>query len=355
VTLHSHYAALLFAFALLGASAAQAQDRSPDQLIEAGVGARRAGNDEQALVLFTQAWEAGHAPRARAQMGLAEQALGKYVEAKLHLAEALAATGDAWITGRRAALEEALAAVSARLGQLDVRSEQAGARLRINGRDAGALPLAAPLWVMPGTIAVEVSAPGFASSARTLTVTAGQLSRERFELVATAVTATPVRPPPPVEPDPHPRDDDSTPPEQLRADATPVDTTPVEEPAESGGSVLPVVGWITAGVGVVGVGLGVYFYTARESAASTYNDNALCVYGDKTREERCGTFAADARSAETMMTVSLIGGGVFLAGGLVLALVGGGSSDTAPPAEQARVSCAPVFGSVVGAACEGRF
>lgn len=96
--------AALYVSALLLIAAPQlalGQAQSPDQLIEAGVAARRGGDDERALVLFTQAWASGHSPRARAQMGLAEQALGKFVDAEAHLSEALAAPGDAWITARR--------------------------------------------------------------------------------------------------------------------------------------------------------------------------------------------------------------------------------------------------------------
>ncbi len=360
--------ALLVAVALTlaGSSSVSAQDRSPEQLIAAGISARRAGNDEQALALFTQAWEAGHAPRARAQMGLAEQALGQFVEAEAHLAEAAAVSGDAWIVSHRAALADGLLAVRAHLGSLDVRADRPGVQLRVNGHDAGTLPLAQPLRLLPGAATVEVSAPGFVSNTRTVTVTAAQLSRESFELVPVPVAAVtvvqvvrpvqPARPVQPVQPVRHvaPRLALTT----TRPAVTvtpPVTSTSADDTAESSSSLLPVLGWTAAGVGVVGVGLGIMFYTQRESAAASYNNDSLCLKGMSTREDNCHNYSAKVRSAESLMTVSLIGGGVFLAGGLALALLSGGSDASETPPTQARVSCTPTLGSVLGASCAGRF
>lgn len=355
--------------ALAASSRVAAQDRSPEQLIAAGIGARRAGNDEQALALFTQAWQAGHAPRARAQMGLAEQALGQFVEAEAHLAEAAAVSGDAWIASHRAALADGLVAVRAHLGSLDVRADRPGVQLRVNGHDAGTLPLAQPLRLLPGAATVEVSAPGFVSNTRTVTVTAAQLSRESFELVPVPVAAVtvvqpaqpvqPVRPVQPVHAAGHiaPRLALTT--TRLGVTVTPrLHVSLNGEPAliELSGSVLPILGWTAAGVGVVGVGLGIMFYTQRESAAATYNNDDLCLdVLDQSREQQCHTSSAKVRSAESLMTVSLIGGGVFLAGGLALALLSGGSDASETPPTQARVSCTPTLGSVLGASCAGRF
>lgn len=107
--------ALIFVALLAGPRLGYAQERTDEELIAAGVAARRDGNDDAALALFTQAWEQGHTPRARAQIGLAEQALGRFADADTHLVEALASAEDEWIIAQRAALEEALVGVRARL------------------------------------------------------------------------------------------------------------------------------------------------------------------------------------------------------------------------------------------------
>lgn len=323
--------ALVFAIAvvLTCPTAGLGQARTAEQLLDAGVAARRAGHDDAALALFTQAWERQPTPRARAQMGAAEQALGQFVEAEAHLAEALAGHADAWIEERRATLEAAHGAVEARLGQLEVRVEQPGARLRVDGLEVGALPLTRALRRMPGTVTIEVSADGFAPMTRAVTVTAGELSRETFTLVSLTVTGAP------------------------GGGAAAHGGAAGAGHGGAGGSALPLIGWIAGGVGVAGVGLGFVFYAQREAGVRAYNDDARCLGGGKTRGENCAADASAARTAETLMLVSMIGGGALLAGGLGLVLLGGGGGDAA--AAHASLECTPTFGPVVGAACRGSF
>lgn len=77
---------------LLAAQVAHAQTAtSVDDLIHHGVELRRHGDDSGALLEFRRAYEAGHSPRAAAQMGWAEQALGRWLEADAHLREAMLA------------------------------------------------------------------------------------------------------------------------------------------------------------------------------------------------------------------------------------------------------------------------
>ena len=175
---------------------AHAQSTSADQLVTDGLAARRAGHDDEALTLFTRAWDVGHSPRARAQMGLAEQALGRFVEAEQHLQEALASAGDPWIRARVASLQQGLDAVAARLGSLDVRASTPGAAVRVNGRSAGALPLARPLRTPVGSVVVEVTAEGFTPVTRTINVVADELTRETFDLVRVAPQVGVVQPQP---------------------------------------------------------------------------------------------------------------------------------------------------------------
>ncbi|MBK8590796.1 MAG: serine/threonine protein kinase [Sandaracinaceae bacterium] len=133
---------------LVRPAVAHAQDTAEaNALIDQGVERRRAGDDEGALELFTRAWEAGHAPRARAQMALVEQALGHFVDAEAHLLEALAVTEDEWIVLRRADLALALEAIQLRLGYLEVRGGIEGPDLPPRwtlGRDASARPAHSP-------------------------------------------------------------------------------------------------------------------------------------------------------------------------------------------------------------------
>src|SRR5690348_2231148 len=113
--------------------AAQTTNTSPEAQAEAlirhGVSLRAAGRDDEALAEFQRANAIHSSPRAIAQIGLAEQAVGHWLDADEHVRAALAAANDPWIQHNRAALEEALGVISHRLGSLDVRGGVPGAEV----------------------------------------------------------------------------------------------------------------------------------------------------------------------------------------------------------------------------------
>src|SRR5688572_26126191 len=102
------------AVALSLAGEARADD--VESLIQRGIDLRRRGQDAEALESFRAANERRPTPRAMAQIGLAEQALGRWIDADLHLGEALSAGDDPWIVKNRGALEGARALVEKHLG-----------------------------------------------------------------------------------------------------------------------------------------------------------------------------------------------------------------------------------------------
>jgi hypothetical protein len=71
----------LFLFSCLVASSAHAQTSSAE-MVEKGVQLRREHRDAEALEQFRQADKLNPAPRIKAQIGLAEQALAQWVEAE---------------------------------------------------------------------------------------------------------------------------------------------------------------------------------------------------------------------------------------------------------------------------------
>jgi len=170
----------------------------PEDLIRRGVELRRHEKDADALVLFQQAYELNKSPKAMAQVGLAEQALGKWGAADRHLRAALQASDDGWVVKHRKTMEDALGAIGQHVGRLDVRGGPAGADVRVDGELIGKLPLGAPFAVTAGGVTVDVRAEGYVPSQRATTVPIGMLIRETFELqpVASAM-ATPAREPPP--------------------------------------------------------------------------------------------------------------------------------------------------------------
>lgn len=309
---------LLAAALVAGARPASAEDA--EALIQRGVELRQQGKDEPALELFRRALAESPTPRARAQVALAEQALGMWALAERDLVAALAAEGDPWIQKNKAALERALGVVREHLGDLEVRGGPAGAEVFVDGARVATLPMTAPARVVTGVHAVEVRAPGHVAVTRTATVTAGGVARETVELARAAVVG-----PSPGEP----------------RGTTPGGAAPA---GSSGPSGLQIAGYAGVGLGVVGVGLGVTGLLLRQSAVSDYN--AQCPGVGAAQSPDCADKIATGDRWRTIAIASFVGGGIVGLGGGALLLF-------APRAPNASaIACGPAGASL---ACQGRF
>lgn len=164
-------------------SAAQTPTQPLDATIAEALALRGQGRDEEALALLTRAWESTRSPRARAQMARAEQALGRWLDARAHMAEALASRDDPWIAARATSLEDERVAMEAHLGRLEVLGVPEGAEVQVDDRPARRAPLAEPLWSAVGTVVLTVRMPGFFPVVRRVVVDAGGVARETVSLV----------------------------------------------------------------------------------------------------------------------------------------------------------------------------
>jgi len=144
----------------LGQGPAWADRDDPDALIAQGLKAMRKGDYQAALEAFQRAHQARPTTRSHTEIGLAEQALHRWVEAEADLAGALAETEDAWLKEHRSILDKALADVRSHLGMLTVESGPRGAKVTIDSKPRGVLPLPGPLFLPPGMVHVEIAAPG---------------------------------------------------------------------------------------------------------------------------------------------------------------------------------------------------
>lgn len=273
-------ALLLLACTLAGA--AHAAD-DPEALIKEGVALRKSGHNAEALALFRRAFDAQPSGRAEAQIALAEQALGAWAAAEVHLDAALAATADPWIKKNRGALAAALEAVRRHLGWVHVSSGEAGAELWIDGTRTATLPMGAAARVVAGEVVLELRKEGFRSARRAIEVVAGRVSREQLTL-----TALPPLPPPVAHAEPPPGP-------VLRTDPAAAITAP-PPPSYTAPLVL-------FGVAGAAVAAGIVAHVVREGSASTYNSSA-CFSGELTRDQRCGS---DRETAEAAGVVSVIG------------------------------------------------
>src|ERR1043165_4391919 len=79
------------------ARAAGGDDAAADAAIRRGVDLRKQGRDMDALEEFRKGYAVAKTPRALAQIALAEQALGRWVDAESDLEQAMSSKSDAWI------------------------------------------------------------------------------------------------------------------------------------------------------------------------------------------------------------------------------------------------------------------
>ncbi|MBX7194177.1 MAG: tetratricopeptide repeat protein [Sandaracinaceae bacterium] len=300
-------------------------------LVEQGISLREQGRDAEALVLFEQAYAQTSSPRALAQIALAEQALGRFVEAEAHLADALAQSTDAFIRRNRAHLEGALEEIRLRVGDLEVVGGRPGAEVILGGVAVGVLPLDAPVRVVAGSVAVEVRAPGFERFIDTVQVRGGGSTTVRAELVPLAGTRVP------------PREEERE--REVAIEEPPATSAPGPTPPSW---VLPT-GIALAGAGVVGLGLGAGLMVVREDRAQ---QRLTCSDTDPD----CRAAYGAGVDAEAGGIASFVVGGALLAGGgavLVLGLTGALGSEPSETDDHAvAVRCAPGGLSLV---CQGHF
>ena len=161
-----------------------------DALIREALSLRRAGDDRKALILFRRAYETAHTPRAAAQLGLCEQALGRWAEAESYVTEGLrGADQDAWVRKNRGVLESTLGEIRLNVARIEVVGEPADAEVLVNGTVVGRLPLPAAVHVTAGEVRSDLRAPGHSSSTKSLSVVGNQYQKVVLRLA-------PVTPPP---------------------------------------------------------------------------------------------------------------------------------------------------------------
>ncbi len=157
--------------------------------------------DADALAIFEKAFAIQKSPRALAQIGIAEGALGRWLAADEHLAAAIERKDDPWIAKHVAALTQARAVVGEHIGELVVEGNVAGASVLIDDRRMGTLPLPKPLRILAGSAVLAVRAAGYVTVTRPIKVKAGTRNREQVLLIKAPVAESPppvvVKPPPP--------------------------------------------------------------------------------------------------------------------------------------------------------------
>jgi hypothetical protein len=201
ISSHTRYgfvAAFLFSASVANAQTTRCTDREVTQEIDRAIEARRHPGQEQAAYTRLQTlWNVCPSPRVQVQLALAEQDLGHFGDAYIHLRGALAVDHDAWIQTRRGALAVALDEITAHLPRLSPLCNVVGAELRVNDRRVGTLPLTVPEVLTQNHVTLEVSAPGYETLRVELHFADGEIFRSLLTLTRTPQPApvAPVEPP----------------------------------------------------------------------------------------------------------------------------------------------------------------
>jgi hypothetical protein len=317
--------------------AALADDAAPDggaqesseSCIQRGIALRREGSNREALDAFEQAFALRPSPRARAQVALAHQALGDWVEAESGLTEALR-SDDAWIARYHDTLDQALAKVRTHLGWLDLEANVPGAALFVDGARAAAWRSSEPIRLGEGPHDVTLRAPGYAPVDGRVEIATGAHAHAALTLTPLPVAAG------------KPTAFTAADRENLPAD--------LSKPAPGrtfAVAMLSVAGALT--------GAGIAAWRVRETNAATYNDDQRCLVGSLTRDQRCGANARAAGIAEVVEIGAFAAAGVSAAVG-VWRLEAAASRPRTPATQAARAVCgAGAFWGGVRVACEGSF
>jgi hypothetical protein len=311
-----------------------------EALVAQGIQLRRASQDQQALALFRQAYALAPSPRIRAQIALAEQALGQWPAAEADLRAALDQREDPWIQRNVEALDAALVAITSHLGSLEVTSSVPGATLWVNGREIGPLPLSAPARIETGTTQIEVRLTGYNTGRRTIEIEPGRSYRESFALVVINTDPTIQRLP-----------------GQVRV----VNVT--EEYVAPRASVPLMIAGAALALG--GAGAHVFWQnrvTVYNSGSPSSPSNAGGCYDPTeqypTRIARCGAVLGESWAGFGLMVSGYVLGGAALVTGVALRFVGGERRvrEVAPSRRASLVSaqCLPLL-TVAGATCAVQF
>jgi tetratricopeptide (TPR) repeat protein len=272
------------------------------------------GQLEGAIVEFQRSYDLTHHFAVLYNIGQVFVSLAKPVEAVDAYERYLADGGKKIPAARHTEVEQEIARQKARIATLEIRGLPEGAGVRVDGKEIGKAPIAAPVRVGVGTHSIAASAEGCDPTETQVTV-AGEdqkvvelvLAKHVVEPVAAPVApvALPVILPPPSAPI--------------------VVSAPVEPPMKQSISKLRVAGIVSGAAGVAGIVAGVVCWGLAKSRHDDAMNNVNQDY-DKAQQ-----LQGDAQDYVTAGNVSFIAGGVLAALGVVLYFVGAPDGQAATP------------------------
>jgi hypothetical protein len=294
------------------------------------------GQLEGAIVEFQRSYDLTHHFAVLYNIGQVFVSLAKPVEAVDAYERYLVGGGRNIPAARRAEVEQEITRQKARIATLEIRGLPEGVVVRVDGKEIGKAPTAAPVRVGVGTHAIAASAEGYDPAETEVTV-AGE-DRRVVELALVKHVVEPPPPPPaPVVEAPPPPVALVAPPAVAPAASAPVVSTaiePITKPQSL--SNVRIAGIASSTAGVAGMVAGAVCW----GLAKSRHDDAVGYVNQNTG--RAQELQGDAQDYATAGNTVFIVGGALAALGVVLYFVGAPDGPTAAP--DTRVHLMPTLG-----------
>ncbi|MEP6653813.1 MAG: PEGA domain-containing protein [Myxococcales bacterium] len=150
-------------------------------LLREGTALFERGDHAGALEKFQSAYGTYPSPKILFNIGEADRALARDVDALEVLQRFLSEAPDAPVESRTEA-RRTVTDLTAKLGRITVDCRTAGAEITVDGRQVGAAPLVKPVWATPGHHQVAVRHAEFLPAIEDVEVTAGRTRTLTLEL-----------------------------------------------------------------------------------------------------------------------------------------------------------------------------
>jgi hypothetical protein len=301
-----------------------------------GATAFKEGRYKDAVELFGKAESLVHAPPHLLFLARSHAKLGQFVKAREAylkiLKEQLPANAPVAFRDAQTAAADEVKSVEPHIGSLTIAISGAenakDLTLSLDGAPVSSVMVGVPLPIDPGTHQITATASGF--KATPVSVTLKDAERQTANLALTPDTSAVPLAMPGTPPAPAPNTAAAPPP------MPPPGAPPPEQPSAGGPS--PVLAYVALGVGVVGLGAGTLFALQSKSKRSDADSAAnqlptTCgspCSADNPAAQHVASLDDSARSAKTIAIVSYVVGGVGVATGVTLLVLGKKHKDEAP-------------------------
>lgn len=293
-----------------------AQAEEPEALIRQGIELRRRGNDARAHGYFKRAYELSKTPRTAAQLGLVDQAVGRFTEGEMLLSDALG-TGDPWVQQHRPALEKSLKALRRHLGNVLVQGAPPGTKWSDADHPEAPLPSSGSIWVSPGEGALHFEAAGRLAATLDVKVAVG-------ESVTVTVDLPVVKPPAPPAVSAV-----SVPESGHTTDAVPTNPTPPAHPPAPGKETAPPppeaasdgLAWRITGIVVAATGVAVGVTGFYMRTVATNKLNAIMTQASSNTKAPYDSSNGNWQTYEHAGVGMLIAGGAAIVAGSAMYLI----------------------------------